>query len=316
MTTPHSRLLLATEHTEFDTGAERIALELARRRGVPLAAVVPIVSNIEYESVAPGLVARMEEDVHARLVALQDEAARAGVSLDVRVRRGEEPWREIVAEATARGADLIVIRRRGKRSFLANLMIGELVGKVATSAPCDVLMVPRAAPLTGRRVLAGVDGTPVGPQVARAAAQVAAGGRRHGCGRRAPSRLGRGRRGRDGRRARRRRQGGGHDRGARGGRGGGPRRRHPAAAAAGARPAALRSNAADPRRAGRGRRGRAGGRLPRRTRGEGAAASRRLTLGELRGIEPGSVSRKSEVEPGSVSLPASRGEGGRGATSG
>ena len=78
MTTPHSRLLLATEHTEFDTGAERIALELARRRGVPLAAVVPIVSNIEYESVAPGLVARMEEDVHARLVALQDEAAHAG----------------------------------------------------------------------------------------------------------------------------------------------------------------------------------------------------------------------------------------------
>ncbi len=173
MTTPHSRLLLATEHTEFDTGAERIALELARRRGVPLAAVVPIVSNIEYESVAPGLVARMEEDVHARLVALQDEAARAGVSLDVRVRRGEEPWREIVAEATARGADLIVIRRRGKRSFLANLMIGALVGKVATSAPCDVLLVPRAAPLWTRRVLAGVDGTPVGPQVARAAAQVA-----------------------------------------------------------------------------------------------------------------------------------------------
>ena len=84
MTTPHSRLLLATEHTEFDAGAERVALELARRRGVPLAAVVPIVSNIEYESVAPGLVARMEEDVHARLVALQDEAARAGVPLHVR----------------------------------------------------------------------------------------------------------------------------------------------------------------------------------------------------------------------------------------
>ena len=173
MTTPHSRLLLATEHTEFDTGAERIALELARRRGVPLAAVVPIVSNIEYESVAPGLVARMEEDVHARPAALQHGAARARVPRALRVRRGAEPWREIVPEATPRGADLIVIRRRGKRSFLANLMIGELVGKVATSAPCDVLMVPRAAPLWTRRVLAGVDGTPVGPQVARAAAQVA-----------------------------------------------------------------------------------------------------------------------------------------------
>ena len=79
MTIPWSRLLLATEHTEFDVGAERVALELARRRGVPLAGVFPIVSNIEYESVAPELVAKMEAHVHARLVALQEDAARAGV---------------------------------------------------------------------------------------------------------------------------------------------------------------------------------------------------------------------------------------------
>jgi nucleotide-binding universal stress UspA family protein len=175
MLIPYTRLLLATEHTEFDTGAEHVALELARRCGVALAGVVPIVSNVEYESVAPELVARIEEGVHARLVALRGDAARAGVDLDLRVRRGEEPWREIVAEAKVRNADLLVIRRRGKQSFVANLMVGEMVGKVATAAPCSVLMVPRAARVWSRRVLAGVDGTRAGQGVARVAARVAAG---------------------------------------------------------------------------------------------------------------------------------------------
>lgn len=174
MALPASRPLLATEHTEFDRGAERIALELARRVGTRLAAVVPIVSNSEYESIAPGLVARAEGEVRARLAALEEEAARAGVPLDIRVRRGEEPWREIVGEAKAHDADLVVIRRRGKRGFLANLMVGEMVGKVGTSAPCDVLMVPRAASPWAKRVLAGIDGTAAGPAVARAAARAAA----------------------------------------------------------------------------------------------------------------------------------------------
>lgn len=170
---PWSRLLLATEHTEFDVGAERVALDLARRRGVALAAVMPIVSNVEYESVAPELVARVEENLHARLVALRNEAAQGGVALDVNVRRGEEPWREIVAEAKTRGADLVICRRRGKGSFFRNLMVGEMVGKVATTAPCSVLMVPRAAGVWARRIVAGVDNTRMGPEVARAAARVA-----------------------------------------------------------------------------------------------------------------------------------------------
>jgi nucleotide-binding universal stress UspA family protein len=173
VTIPYARLLLATEHTEFDAGAERVALDLARQRGAPLAVVVPIVSNDVYESVAPELVTRVEEEVHARLVALREEAARAGVDVDARVRRGEEPWREIVAEAEARNADLVIVRRRGHRSFFGKLLVGEMVGKVATAAPCSVLMVPRAGRSWSRRVLAGVDDTPVGPAVAQAAARLA-----------------------------------------------------------------------------------------------------------------------------------------------
>ncbi|MEP7183588.1 MAG: universal stress protein [Betaproteobacteria bacterium] len=177
MTAQFQRLLLATEHTDFDVGAERVAFELARRHGLPLAVVVPMVSNPEYEAAAPQLVARAERDVADRVAGLRDAAKTAGIDIAVRVRRGAEPWREIVAEATARNADLIVVRRRGKRSFLSNLMLGEMVGNVVMHAPCSVLLVPRACELWSKRVLAGVDGSPGAATVAATAAAIA-----QGCG--------------------------------------------------------------------------------------------------------------------------------------
>ena len=42
-----ARLLLATEHTEFDTGAETLALALAQRCLLPLTMVLPLLSNPE-----------------------------------------------------------------------------------------------------------------------------------------------------------------------------------------------------------------------------------------------------------------------------
>jgi nucleotide-binding universal stress UspA family protein len=173
MTLPFERILLATEHTEFDVGAERVAMEIARECDVPLGGVLPIVSNVEYEAVAPELAARAEEDAFAMLTQLRRQAQTASVDLDIRVRRGEEPYREIIAEARARHADLIVVRRRGKRGFLAELMVGEMVGKVATLAPCSVLLVPRAGRMWSQRVLAAVDTSPAAETVTAVAAGVA-----------------------------------------------------------------------------------------------------------------------------------------------
>ena len=168
-----TRLLLATEHTEFDVGAERVAFELARQRAVPLAAVLPFVSNVEYETVAPEAVTRAEQNVFARITQLQGVAQAAGVAFDIRVRRGDEPYREIIAEAQACGADLVIARRRGKRGIFANLMVGEMVGKVATHAPCSVLLVPRAGRVWTQRVLAAVDDSRAAANVAETAARVA-----------------------------------------------------------------------------------------------------------------------------------------------
>lgn len=173
MAHPFERILLATEHTEFDSGAERIAFELARRCGTPLAAVLPIISNPEYEAIAPQVAARAEQQAASRIQELRAAANEASVQLDVVARRGEEPFQEIVQEATERGSDLIVLRRRGKRSFLSNLLIGEMVSKVVGHAPCSVLFVPRAAPMWSHGVLAAVDTSPAAGHVASIAAKVA-----------------------------------------------------------------------------------------------------------------------------------------------
>lgn len=174
MSHPFERILLATEHTEFDTGAERLAFDMAKRCGVPLAAVLPVLTNPEYEAIAPQLAERAEHEAVAKINALYDIAAGTGVQLEINARRGAEPYREIVEEATERSSDLIVIRRRGKRSFLSSLMVGEMVSKVVNHAPCSVLFVPRAAQMWSQHVLAAVDNSPNAAHVAHTAAKVAA----------------------------------------------------------------------------------------------------------------------------------------------
>lgn len=157
MATTFSRLLLATEHGEFDAGAEALALALARHCGLPLAAVLPVVSNPEFEAVAPQLAAKADAEAATRRQALQALALAAGVPLQVQVRRGAEPYAEIVDEARHRGADLLIIRRRGKRGLLANLLVGEMVSKVLAHAPCSVLVALRGSSLWSRGVLVGID---------------------------------------------------------------------------------------------------------------------------------------------------------------
>jgi hypothetical protein len=172
--TPFRRLLLATEHGEFDRGAEALGLALARHCALPLAAVLPLTSNAEFESVAPAWAARLDAAASRDREALLADAAQAGVSLDVMVRRGPEPYAEIVAEARTRGTDLLVIRRRGQRSFLANLLVGEMVSKVVAHAPCSVLVVPRDGVMWQHRVLLGLDPLGVDPQAVRRTALLAA----------------------------------------------------------------------------------------------------------------------------------------------
>lgn len=169
-----NRLLLATERTEHDAGSERVAIAMAQRCQLPLSTVLPLVSNPEYEALAPQIALRAEQEAARKVALLRAQAEAAGVAIELRVRRGEEAYLEIVEEARAQGSELIVIRRRGKRSFLANLLVGEMVSKVIAHATCHVMIVPTDAQMWRSRVLAAVEPGEQGRRIAALAGAVAA----------------------------------------------------------------------------------------------------------------------------------------------
>jgi hypothetical protein len=170
---PFSRLMLSTEATSFDAGAERVALEFAQRCGLPLHVVLPFISNAEAELVAPELQQRAESALAARLERLREAARDRGVSATGTIRLGEDGVAGILDEARAAGADLIVMRRRGKRGFLAKLLVGEMVLQVIERAPCHALLVPTAARWWTQRVLLASDGSPDSRRAAQLAACLA-----------------------------------------------------------------------------------------------------------------------------------------------
>lgn len=174
MATVFSHLLLATEHSEFDAGAEALAFELSRRCGLPLRGVLPVVSNPEFEAVAPQIAAKVDAQAFERREQVDVLASAERVELKLRTRHGLEPFAEIVDEARELGTDLIIIRRRGKRGMFANLLVGEMVSKVLSHAPCHVLIVPREAKMWTHKVLVGIN--PHAPEdgtVSQAAAMAA-----------------------------------------------------------------------------------------------------------------------------------------------
>lgn len=171
---PFKRILLATEGTEFDAGAERVAIALAASCGVPLRAVMPLVSNAEYATMAAESENRAEAEAAGKIAALGETAAAAGVAFAGNVRLGEEPYKEIIEEAREQQSDLLVLRRRGKRSFLANLLLGEMVHTVVGNAPCDVLIVPRAAGLWHKAIVLATDGSGHSGRATAVAAAIAA----------------------------------------------------------------------------------------------------------------------------------------------
>ncbi len=169
-----TRLLLATEHTEFDTGAESLALSLAKRCQLPLATVLPLASNPEYEAMAPEIATRAEHEAAEKIAKIRASAEAQGVAIDLHVRRGEEMYQEIVDEARERNTELIITRNRGKRGFLANLLMGEMVSKVLAHAPCHVLFAPKATGMWQRRVLVAAEPGVQGFRLVSTAAAVAA----------------------------------------------------------------------------------------------------------------------------------------------
>lgn len=161
-------LLLSTDGSEFSEGAVREAINLARICSSRLIALAVVETNPEYETMAPKLVEKEIEKTRTNLEALKERAAKENVKCEVVIRQGEEPYRYVVDEASRGHVEMIVMGRHG-RTGLKRLMMGSVTAKVIGHAPCNVLVVPRAAQLTLRKILVATDGSRYSEAAAREA---------------------------------------------------------------------------------------------------------------------------------------------------
>lgn len=137
VTQPFKNILLTTDGSEFSTGTERVALEMASQHQ----AHVDILRLLLADPGTPEAAAEQEEtdQLMARITGLCTER---GISFTPVVKPASEPSQGIMAAAKELNSDLVVIGRRGRRG-LARMMVGDATAKVIEKAECSVLVVPR-----------------------------------------------------------------------------------------------------------------------------------------------------------------------------
>lgn len=166
------RILLVTDGSEFTAGATRESIRIASRCEAQLYAMSVVVSNPEYESLAPQLLEKEEEEALRHLEQVKSTAEQAGLSCEVLVKHGAVVHQEIVDEADRSQMDVIVMGRRGK-SGLMRVMMGSTTAKVIGHTDSSVLVVPRAARIEAKSLLLAVDGSRHSDAAAAAAANLA-----------------------------------------------------------------------------------------------------------------------------------------------
>jgi len=167
------RFLVTSDGSEYSTGAVREALRMARKCGARVR-VISIVAggNAELYAMGEQLLARELDAARAHLDQVQQQADAAGVACETEAVQAGQIYEEIVSQADQMNADLIIMGRRGRRG-LARLMLGDVTAQVIGLARCSVLVVPRAAEITGQRFLVATDGSRFADAAAAAAGSLA-----------------------------------------------------------------------------------------------------------------------------------------------
>ncbi len=167
------RFLLASDGSEYSAGAVREAVRMAGKCGARVH-VVDIVAggDTELDAMGEQFLARELNAARAHLDQIQRQAAAAGVACQSEATQANQIHQEIISQAEKTQADLIVMGRRGRHG-LARLMVGPTTVRVIGHAPCNVLVVPRAAELVGRRFIVAADGSRYSDAAALTAARLA-----------------------------------------------------------------------------------------------------------------------------------------------
>jgi nucleotide-binding universal stress UspA family protein len=166
------KILVATDASPFSADAVQIAIAMSAKAGAHLYLFTMVLTNPEYETLAPLLVQKASEDANAHLAAIVVAAERESVHATPLIRSGDSPHREIIAAAEELNADLIVMGQQGRRG-LARMMVGDATSRVIGAASCSVLSVPVGASMWRKRILVCTDGSRFGDAAAVSAAKIA-----------------------------------------------------------------------------------------------------------------------------------------------
>ena len=166
------KILVATDNSPFSADAVKVGIAMCAEARAHLFLFTMVLTNPEYETLAPLLVQKASEDAKAHLDAVIVEAERRGVPATPLVRSGDSPHAEIAAAAEELNADLIVMGQQGRRG-LARMMVGDATVRVIGSAKCSVLSVPVGAAMWQNRIVLGTDGSRFSDAAAVSAAKIA-----------------------------------------------------------------------------------------------------------------------------------------------
>lgn len=164
-------LLLATDGTECSAGAESVALGAAARCESRLILMRVVLTNPEYESMAPDRVADETAAARDDLERLRQQAVEMGVACETVIRHGVDAYLPVVQVADEKHVDCIVVGRQ-QRSDLARLMVGDSTARIIGHSPCSVLVAAQGADRPRRRILVATDGSRLGDAACVAAAHL------------------------------------------------------------------------------------------------------------------------------------------------
>jgi nucleotide-binding universal stress UspA family protein len=167
-----NRILCPVDFSDFSRRALDHAVSIARWYDAGITALY-VYQPVPVPAYAPGpvpfapviLTAVDRDALTAELTKFIEAESAEGVTITPLLREGSPP-REILDEATAGRADLLVMGTHGRSGF-ERLLLGSVAEKILRKAPCPVLTVPRhhpdAVPATAvqfKQIICPVDFSP------------------------------------------------------------------------------------------------------------------------------------------------------------
>jgi nucleotide-binding universal stress UspA family protein len=158
-----TKLLVCTDGSPASEGAINAAIHLGTLTAARVCLLGVINSPAVYGNIPaiPELLAALEEQALRRLHVYQEQAARAGVTVEIAAATDISVSEAILAEVRARKPDWLIMGRKGLTG-LDRLLMGSVTRQVIGQSPCPVLVVPRQAHLEFNKIMIAHDGSVFG----------------------------------------------------------------------------------------------------------------------------------------------------------